>query len=77
MLEINLTFYYLIKLFGHSGSSTITIKHAFDPRDATAEPTKDRIDAIKVILSLLFFLCLNFNLNHNFLYILCSYCMAF
>ena len=57
MLEDFLTFFkfiiYLIKLFGHSGSSIIIIKHAFDPRLATAEPTNDKIFAKKLIQSLL------------------------
>ncbi len=57
MLEINLTFFnYLIKLFGHSGSSTIINTQAFEPVLATAAPMNDKIEAIKVILSLLFIL---------------------
>ena len=47
MLEINLTFFnYLIKLFGHFGSSTIISTHAFEPVVATAAPMNDKIEAI-------------------------------
>lgn len=55
MLDLysNIFLFYLIKLFGHSGSSTIINKQAFDPRLATAEPTKDKIFAKKLILYLL------------------------
>ena len=68
MLEINLTFFnYLIKLLGHSGSSIIISKHAFEPVLATAAPINDKIEAIKVIFIPPFYsLCLNINLNHIF-----------
>ena len=57
MLEINLTFFnYLIKLLGHFGSSSIIIEQAFEPVLAAAAPKNDKIEAIKVILSLLFIL---------------------
>lgn len=57
MLEINLTFFnYFNKLFGHFGSSSITNIQAFEPVLAAAAPKNDKIEAIKVILSLLFIL---------------------
>lgn len=61
MLEINLTFFnYLIKLFGHFGSSTIINIQAFEPVVATAAPMNDKIEAIKVIIIPPFYsLCLN------------------
>ena len=62
MLEINLTFFiYLIKLLGHSGSSSITSKHAFEPVAATAAPMNDKIEVMKVIFIPPFYsLCLNY-----------------
>lgn len=60
-------FNYLIKLLGHSGSSTIITTHAFEPVLATAAPINDKIEAIKVIFIPPFYsLCLNINLNHVF-----------
>ena len=62
----NIFLIYLIKLSGHSGSSTITTMHAFDPNVATAEPTKDKIPAKKLIQSLLLLLCLNYSFKPCF-----------
>lgn len=54
---------YLIKLFGHSGSSSQRRSHATLLAPANSPPIDDNNDAIKLINKLLSFnLCLNYKI---------------